>query len=277
MARPQTSMAAERPSSEQDVIPLYHRVYLILLQKIMDGSYPAGSPIPSEDGLAETFSVSRVTIRKAMERLEREGRVLRQRGRGTFPLAPTEEAGSPSSQLLNNQISLARKSKIALLTYEFVRPSPLLAQNFDVAEGMELLRIVRVRSDERSPISHTICYLTADLAPLVPRTAISSRPVSATLAAAGVALARFEERITAMLADSDVSPHLDIAIGTPLVAMTRHVRDAGRTPGRIAAGALPARSLRVPRRILDRRRESRCALESDDHRQRPLLRSAAIG
>lgn len=113
-----------------------------------------------------------------------------------------------------------------MLTYEFVRPSPLLAQNFDVAEGVELLRIVRVRSDERSPISHTICYLTADLAPLVPRTAISSRPVSATLAAAGVALARFEKRITAMLADSDVSPHLDIAIGTPLVAMTRHVRDA---------------------------------------------------
>lgn len=111
MARPQTSMAAERPSSEQDVIPLYHRAYVILLQKIMDGSYPAGSPFPSEDDLAETFSVSRVTIRKAMESLEREGRVLRQRGRGTFPLAPTEEAGSPSSQLLNNQISLHARAR----------------------------------------------------------------------------------------------------------------------------------------------------------------------
>ncbi|HEV2511952.1 GntR family transcriptional regulator [Bosea sp. (in: a-proteobacteria)] len=225
MARPQTGTAAERPSSERDVIPLYHRVYVMLLQKIMDGSYPQGSPIPSEDDLAETFSVSRVTIRKAMERLEREGRVLRQRGRGTFPLTPANEAGESASQLLNNQISLARKTKIVLLAYDFVRPSPLLAQTFDIADGTELLRIERVRGDERSPISHTLCYLPADLAPLVPRTAISSLPVSATLAAAGVKLARFEERITAVLADSDVAPHLDVAIGTPLVAMTRHVRD----------------------------------------------------
>ena len=85
--------------------------------------------------------------------------------------------------------------------------------------------VERVRGDERSPISHTLCYLPADLAPLVPRSAISSLPVSATLAAAGVKLARFEEKITAVLADSDIAPHLDVAIGTPLVAMTRHVRD----------------------------------------------------
>lgn len=224
MARPQVG-TAERPSSERDVIPLYHRVYVILLQKIMDGSYPIGLPIPSEDDLAETFSVSRVTIRKAMERLEREGRVLRQRGRGTFPLTPDDEAGKPSNQLLKNQISLARKTKIALLDYGFVRPSPLLARTFGIAEGTELLRITRVRSDERSPISHTICYLPADLAPLVPRTTISSLPVSATLATAGVKLARFEERITAVLADSDAALHLDVEIGTPLVAMTRQVRD----------------------------------------------------
>lgn len=224
MATPRAGTSAERSSSDRDVIPLYHRVYVILLQKISDGSYPPGVSIPSEDDLAETFGVSRVTIRKAMERLEREGRVLRQRGRGTFPQPPTAR-DTPSSQLLKNQISLARKTKIVLLDYGLVRPPPALAQMFGVPDGTELLRIVRVRSDERSPISHTICHLPADLAPLVPRTAVSSLPISATLATAGVKLARFEERITAVLADSDLSPHLDVEIGTPLVAMTRQVRD----------------------------------------------------
>ena len=226
MARSRTGTAAERPSSERDVIPLYHRVYVILLQKIMDGSYPAGVSIPSEDDLAVTFGVSRVTIRKAMDRLEREGRVLRQRGRGTFPQKPSAEADKAASQLLKNQLSLARKTRIALLDYGFVRPPPALARLFDLAEGAELLRILRVRSDERSPISHTTCYLPADLAALVPRGSVSSLPVSATLASAGIPLERFEERITAVLADSEMSPHLDVEIGTPLVAMTRQVRDA---------------------------------------------------
>lgn len=216
---------AERAPPERGVIPLYHRVYVILLQKISDGSYPAGEPIPSEDELAQTFSVSRVTIRKAMERLEREGLVLRQRGRGTFPQPPVAEKGRPASQPLNNQISLARKTKVALLDYGFARPPLDLARAFDLADGAEVLRIVRIRADARSPISHTICYLAPDLAPLVPKEATSSLPISATLASAGVKLARFEERITAVLADADVAPHLAVDIGTPLVAMTRQVRD----------------------------------------------------
>lgn len=215
---------ADTSPPERGVIPLYHRVYVILLQKISDGSYPAGEPMPSEDELAQAFGVSRVTIRKAMERLEREGLVLRQRGRGTFPQPPMMEPGRPSSQLLSNQISLARKTKVALLDYGFVRAPPGMALVFDLADGAEILRIVRIRSDGRSPISHTVCYLRPDLAPLVPKKAISSLPISATLASAGVRLNRFEERITAVLADSDVAPHLDIDIGTPLMAMTRQVR-----------------------------------------------------
>ena len=85
--------AFEAASPTRDVVPLYHRVYVILQQKISDGSYPPGESMPSEDELAGAFGVSRVTIRKAMERLEREGRVLRQRGRGTFPLPPAPPGG----------------------------------------------------------------------------------------------------------------------------------------------------------------------------------------
>lgn len=225
MARSKVGMAADRTPSDRDVIPLYHRVYVILLQKITDGSYPPGVSIPSEDDLAETFGVSRVTVRKAMDRLEREGRVLRQRGRGTFPQKSPAEAEKPTSQVLKNQLSLASKTKVELLDYSFVRPPPNLARLFGVSEDGELLRIVRVRSDARSPISHTVCYLPSDLAPLVPRSAVSSLPVSATLADAGIKLADFEERITAVLADAELSPHLDVEIGTPLVAMSRQVSD----------------------------------------------------
>lgn len=225
MPRAKVGTAADRMPSDRDVIPLYHRVYVILLQKIGDGSYPPGVSIPSEDDLAEIFGVSRVTVRKAMDRLEREGRVLRQRGRGTFPLGPPAEAGKQKSQVLKNQLSLASKTKVAVLGYGFVKPQPNVARLFALPEGGELLRILCVRSDASSPIAHAVCYLPSNLAPLVPHSAVSSLPVSAMLIEAGISLAAFEERITAVLADAELSQHLDVEIGTPLVAMTREGRD----------------------------------------------------
>ena len=208
-----------------DVVPLYHRIYVVLRQKVTDGSFPSGESMPSEDELAVSFGVSRVTIRKAMERLEREGLVLRQRGRGTYPQLPALAPGEVGTQLLSNQISLGRKTSVDVLSYEIVRLPPQLSKAFGQIAGTDVLRIIRVRRDPRSPISHTVCYIAADLAGLLPRDAITSLPISATLAAAGVQLTHFQEWITATLADSDVARHLSIDVGTALIAMTRHVRD----------------------------------------------------
>lgn len=225
MARPANINRTVGSQTDRDVIPLYHRVYVILLQKILDGSYPVGASMPSEDELGEAFGVSRVTIRKAMDRLEREGRIVRQRGRGTFPQPPAQKGKKLASPLLKTQLSLAKKTRIEILAHGLVRPAPALAATFAMAADQELLRIERIRRDDRSPISHTLCYLPAELAHFVPRAALSSLPVSATLAQAGVELADFDERITAVLADTALAGHLDVDVGTPLLAMTRKVRD----------------------------------------------------
>ena len=103
--------AADLAGGGADMVPLYHRVYVVLLQRITGGSFPDGSPMPGEDELAAGFGVSRVTIRKAIERLEREGLVLRQRGRGTFPLPPRDGARQAQNRLLRDQISLAARTR----------------------------------------------------------------------------------------------------------------------------------------------------------------------
>ncbi len=223
MRRPPLSAAPDVPGRGPDIVPLYHRVYVILLQKMSDGSFPSGESMPSEDELAESFGVSRVTIRKAMDRLEREGLVLRQRGRGTFPVPRAKQSQEAESRLMRNQISLAQKTKVTVLDYGFVRVPPQLVHALGSAPGADVLRIVRVRHDARSPISHTVCYLSANVAGLVPKRQISSLPISATLTAAGVKLTRFHERITATLADSDIARHLQVDVGTALIAMTRRV------------------------------------------------------
>ena len=52
---------------------------------MLDGSFPAGQPLPSERHLAERFGVSRGSIRDALRTLETIGLLETRHGQGTFP------------------------------------------------------------------------------------------------------------------------------------------------------------------------------------------------
>lgn len=58
-----------------------------LRKKILNGSYPVGSYIPSELELEKLFDVSKVTIRQAVALLAAEGYVKKQRGKGTLVIS----------------------------------------------------------------------------------------------------------------------------------------------------------------------------------------------
>lgn len=62
-----------------------------LRKAIADGTYVAGEQLPTEAQLMEYFAVSRVTIRTALEHLEREDLIERGSGRGTFVRVPVVE------------------------------------------------------------------------------------------------------------------------------------------------------------------------------------------
>lgn len=68
--------------------PLYRQLMQKLRSDIQSGVYPVHSQIPSEQELCETYQVSRVTVRKALAELTREGLLQRHQGKGTFVGVP---------------------------------------------------------------------------------------------------------------------------------------------------------------------------------------------
>ena len=72
-------------------VPKYAQLEAVLRQRIASGALRPGDRVPPEQDMAAYFSVSRVTIRTALQALARDGLVERCRGRGTTVRPPKIE------------------------------------------------------------------------------------------------------------------------------------------------------------------------------------------
>lgn len=64
--------------------PIYIKIHNQLRENIEDGKWKVGEKIPAERELAGYFSVSRMTLRQAIQELVDEGILERRVGSGTF-------------------------------------------------------------------------------------------------------------------------------------------------------------------------------------------------
>ncbi|MFE2824422.1 GntR family transcriptional regulator [Streptomyces sp. NPDC059271] len=72
----------------QNTQPKYRQIAEHLREGILNGTYPAGQPLPSEETLAKQFGVTRPTVRQGLTELRASGLVEVIMGRGTFARSP---------------------------------------------------------------------------------------------------------------------------------------------------------------------------------------------
>src|SRR5262245_59490264 len=68
----------------QSPLPFYYQLSEILERGIIAGSWEPDEKLPSEFELCERFSLSRSSVRQALDRLDRRGLITRRKGYGTF-------------------------------------------------------------------------------------------------------------------------------------------------------------------------------------------------
>ncbi|MEP7330121.1 MAG: GntR family transcriptional regulator [Betaproteobacteria bacterium] len=207
-------------------MPRYYQVYTVVQQRLREGEWTAQAPMPTEQEFAASFGVSRVTIRKALSMLEEQRLITRHQGRGTFALpTPRRQSRANFGGFLENVVDFELNTKVRVLFFAKIVLPEDIAAVLGCAAGARGLKIVRVRSDSKSPFSHTTCYLPEPEADLVTEEALGNRTVIAILGAAGVSTATAEQRLSAIVAGVEVGKLLKIEVGAPLISMTRLVRN----------------------------------------------------
>lgn len=211
--------------------PLYHQLYLVVKRKIEGGDLRQGALLPAEKDIAAYFSVSRITVKRALDDLEAEGFVSRHRGRGTHVTYKYEPKvlRAPLDNMLDSLAVMGRETQVRLIDFARVTPPPQVAQALRLSADTLVERTVRVRLSEGLPFAHYLSW-TVVIGPGMDAEALKSATRLDLLRGMGIHLKEMDQVITAIAADTVLAQRLVVRVGDPLLQVTRTAFDQRNRP-----------------------------------------------
>jgi GntR family transcriptional regulator len=202
--------------------PLYFRLYSLLKNAILDGTIGNGAQMPTEQQLAETFGVSRITAKRAMDELAAEDLVQRRRGKGThvtYEYTP-KPVQAPLVGMLQEIESMARHSDVKVIECKKQTPPGEIREALALKEKDKALHLVRVRSREGQPFGYYTSWTSGLDKPLGKRDFLKSTRL-AIFRKQGLKITHVTQTISAAAATEELALHLQTAPGAPLLSLVR--------------------------------------------------------
>lgn len=221
-----------KPLSNSSRLPLYFQLKENLLRDIRAQRYPEGEAIPSEGELGASYSVSRTTVRRAIDELVTEGFLTRIQGKGTFvsrpyvdryPIMSTPREGPDGDGLLPDHKTLSTA---------VVSPPQAIREDLGLGESGKCVYLRRLLLIENDAVGYAEIWipeiLVRDHLELFSADRLDPYSVYRTLEGPEVnlQLAKAVEIATAEAADEELAELLAIPMGSPVLAL-HHVAFSG--------------------------------------------------
>ncbi|OIJ12479.1 transcriptional regulator [Anaerobacillus alkalilacustris] len=146
--------------------PLYKQIAKKLKKEILEGSITSGDAIPSENKLAESYNVSRVTIRQAIDLLVSQELLEKVQGSGTYVKEKKIEHDIFRLQGFTEEMSMLNKKTInKILSYEMKVPTNSIMDILGLEEGDQTFYISRLRYVDDVPLVLENTYMPVKLFP----------------------------------------------------------------------------------------------------------------
>lgn len=146
-------------------VPRFLVIKQYLENHINTGNWPAGTRVPSENDLAETFSVSRMTARRALAELDRQGMLLRSPGSGSFVKKIDKKL--PKIELVDvvENLLAAGHYRCRVLSMDAIQSDSEIASTMEIDIGENLFKATFVYSDNEQPRQLEHLYVNSSLVP----------------------------------------------------------------------------------------------------------------
>lgn len=207
--------------------PLYQQIKGLILQSLQQGEWKPGEAIPSEMELAARFRVSQGTVRKAIDELAAENLVIRRQGKGTFVATHAEQQVQYRFLKLMPDSGDARVEGPAqrkVMDCRRVRASADVARALSLRSGDPVIQARRILSFAGVPTILEDIWLPGQAFKGLTAEQLANYqgPTYAMFELDyGVRMVRAEEKIRAVLPDTDQAAWLQVPLSTPLLSVER--------------------------------------------------------
>lgn len=212
---------------EANPTPLYLQLADAIRAGINEGHVRIGDALPSERELSHATRLSRVTVRKAIDTLLREGLLSKRHGSGTY-IAPRIE--QPAGLLAGFSADMANRGAVPgsiWLEHRIGIATPEEAMTLALAIDANVTRLARVRTADGEPLAIERAVVPTTLLPTIEEIGDS---LYAALGARGHRPVRGLQRLQAALATAREAKLLSIPVGAAILRIDRRTFLANGTP-----------------------------------------------
>lgn len=216
--------------------PLYDQVLEQIRSRVESGEWAKHSRVPSERQLAELLGVSRITVRHAVRLAVEEGLLEQRRGVGTF-VASRDKVAQDLSEVRSFELTLAQQGYIAgtqILGTTTVIADLTLAGVLNLPPATPVRNLQLLGIGDASPVVYYDSYFAPPLGQEMSAAAEEFHARGTAFSTLDLyrheSISRDPERlrqtIDAVLATNELSGHLGIPVGAPILAIESVISDA---------------------------------------------------
>mgnify|MGYP001578989407 FL=1 len=204
--------------------PLYLQVKKRITESLAEGLWNPGQSIPSEVDLAQSFSVSQGTIRKAIDELAAENILIRRQGKGTFVASHDEEGSQLRFLRLTSTQNNKENLDNHLVSFTKEKATNKIAKSLGINIGTTVVSIKRVLTFNQKPLildfikvpASSFRKLTSEM--ILEKKGAMYRMYETEF---GIQMLRAQEKIRAVAANADTSEFLGVKKNTPVLSVER--------------------------------------------------------
>jgi GntR family histidine utilization transcriptional repressor len=221
---------ADHPSPEPlpEKLPRHSEIKSYLLEQIRSGALQPRDKTESENELARRFSVSRLTVQRAIRELVAEGRLTRVQGSGTF-VAPKPKGFSlfEVRDIADELRQQGGDPRTVVLIQRQCMPDEKVRGLLELADGDPVFEAVLLRKNGDQPVAIETRYVRREAYPDFLEHDFEVESIYEFLASHSV-LGELETTLSAISPDPLTCQRLSIRSGDPCLSLERRNRVGGK-------------------------------------------------
>ena len=203
------------------MLPAYLQIHDQIKKEIDEEVWQIGQRLPSERDLAETFQVSRMTLRQAITLLVEEGVLERRVGSGTFVASTrVQEKMRGTTSFTEIMKSQGKTPSSQLISYRRTLPSKQEVEKLGINKTENIIRMERVRYADKLPVVYEVASIPEKFIKNFNKEEITSHFFQ-TLQEHGYKIGKSQQTIYARLAKEKIAHYLGIPRGHAILALTQ--------------------------------------------------------